>query len=611
LDDITRIVHISEQKEEIIHTPGFMNDYKIRGNEHYIVWTEQIPDVRWQNVNYSVIKLYNRKTGKVEQIGKKSRFYSPTINDKNLAFIEIRNTESVIFVYSLEEKTIIDSIKAEGIHFVDPQLINNDELVVILHENSGQSVALVNLKTHEIELLTENTFYEIKDPYIVDSTLFYISGENGTNNLYAISLKTKVKKQVTNVRYGIDGLSFSDHKLFFANYLSNGNNIGLIEVENALEQDYSAEFDGFLFVDSLVSQENFVANDKTISTNRYKIEKYNRFANLFNIHSWGLLYYNLDDFDFNPGITLLGQNVLNSSFLSLSYEKNLGLDADIYRIDWSYRGFYPRIDNAITFTKFDSYFLTHDDVLLKYPVEQTSYDIDISIPFNFSRNKYSKFIQPQIGHSFIHRKVDNIWSDSVFNGNINSLNYALYVSYTLKKAHQHIYPKFGFELRYQYKHTPFSENDLGSIISIENKIYFPGILKNQSFIINGGYQSKQFGYYQYADIQNVARGYTNPVNTEMLNLQLNYTFPVSYPDLSISSFAYIKRIYFNVFHDYTQAYFPNHDINYLQSSGFDIIGDMHLLRTILPLKTGVRAIYLHDLNKLRFEFLFRIDLSGL
>ena len=235
LDDITRIVHISEQKEEIIHTPGFMNDYKIRGNEHYIVWTEQIPDVRWQNVNYSVIKLYNRKTGKVEQIGKKSRFYSPTINDKNLAFIEIRNTESVIFVYSLEEKTIIDSIKAEGIHFVDPQLINNDELVVILHENSGQSVALVNLKTHEIELLTENTFYEIKDPYIVDSTLYYISGENGTNNLYAISLKTKVKKQVTNVRYGIDGLSFSNQKLFFANYLSNGNNIGIIEVEKALE----------------------------------------------------------------------------------------------------------------------------------------------------------------------------------------------------------------------------------------------------------------------------------------------------------------------------------------------------------------------------------------
>ena len=69
---------------------------------------------------------------------------------------------------------------------------------------------------------------------------------------------------------------------------------------------------------------------------------------------------------------------MNTSFINLSYERDLGLDADIYRFDWSYRGFYPRFDNALTYSRYDSYFVTHEDSVIRFPVNQASYDLDIS-----------------------------------------------------------------------------------------------------------------------------------------------------------------------------------------------------------------------------------------
>jgi hypothetical protein len=610
LENITSFVDINNEAEKKIFTPGYINDFRIRGNEQFIVWTEQFPDTRWQNKDYSIVKLLNLETNQVKLIGNKSRFYSPDIYYDTLSIVELGNEYSVILWYSIHNESFIDTIKIDNLHFIEPQIINPNQILTIVHEDDGQSIVIIDIKTQKIRYLTDKTFFEIKDPVLIDSTLFYINGENGVNNIYSINIETKERKQITNAAYGIDGLFYNNGNFIYSDYTSSGYKIKTLHIDKAFKQNIVSKNKSFLFADSLTSQEGGIIKNTDITNKKFKINKYSRLASLFNIHSWGLLYYNIDDYTFNPGITFLGQNILNTSFLTLSYEKDLSREADIYRFDWSYKGFYPTVDNAITYSKFDSYFLSHDDSILQFPVNQTSYDLDVSIPLNLTKNKFLRYIQPKIGHSFINRNVDHIWKDSVFTGTVSSFNYTFYGIYKLKKAHQHIYSRIGFELLYKFKHTPITENNLGSIVSLENKFYIPGILNDHHIILNANYQRKDRENYMYADIQNIARGYINSMNDEMFNYSANYTFPILYPDFSLSSISYIKRIYANVFFDYSETLYIG-KLNFYNSYGLDILSDMHLLRTVIPVKLGLRTIYLHNTEKIRFEFLFKLDLSNI
>jgi len=40
-----------------------------------IAWAENEPDIRWNNRDYSCLKLYDMKTGKVRQLTRKSRYF--------------------------------------------------------------------------------------------------------------------------------------------------------------------------------------------------------------------------------------------------------------------------------------------------------------------------------------------------------------------------------------------------------------------------------------------------------------------------------------------------------------------------------------------------------
>jgi len=80
-------------------------------------------------------------------------------------------------------------------------------------------------------------------------------------------------------------------------------------------------------------------------------------------------------------------------------------------------------------------------------------------------------------------------------------------------------------------------------------------------------------------------------NDEVYLLKLNYMAPLFYPDCSLGSIAYIKRIRANLFYDISltncsviqrktdkEMFF-----NYNQSScGIELYADVHFLRFIMP-----------------------------
>jgi len=170
-------------------------------------------------------------------------------------------------------------------------------------------------------------------------------------------------------------------------------------------------------------------------------------------------------------------------------------------------------------------------------------------------------------------------------------------------------PPWGQTLDINFRHTPFGDNNLGSIGAVETMFYFPGILRHHSIRIYCAWQRRESGDYSYASLVSYPRGYYNRSDDKLLSFEFNYKLPLLYPDLSIGPVLYVKRLKANFFFDYAQGDEGTHQ--YMRSMGTELTADMHVLRFLLPLDMGARFAYRPDIKFTTVEFLFLVNLNGL
>ncbi|MEI6435642.1 MAG: hypothetical protein WCP32_12410 [Bacteroidota bacterium] len=96
-------------------------------------------------------------------------------------------------------------------------------------------------------------------------------------------------------------------------------------------------------------------------------------------------------------------------------------------------------------------------------------------------------------------------------------------------------------------------------------------------------------------------------DSEMVSLQFNYKFPILYPDFSIGSVLYLKRVKMNLFYDWTKG-LENQSATIYQSTGAELTFDFHLLRFVAPFEMGVRTLYYPDSAGWGWEFLYSIGI---
>jgi hypothetical protein len=85
-------------------------------------------------------------------------------------------------------------------------------------------------------------------------------------------------------------------------------------------------------------------------------------------------------------------------------------------------------------------------------------------------------------------------------------------------------------------------------------------------------------------------------------MRLDYLLPLFYPDFSLGSLAYFKRIKSALFYDYGQGTYNDEQGNSIttsyQSVGIDLRTDIHFLRHLAPFDIGLRTYYrLNDFRR--------------
>ena len=635
LDDLTRIVEIYPNgTEKFIFTPGYYSPgvltyahnssadnngggmSALTYSKNLIAWTEPQPDPRWGNRDYSIIKIYDLQTQKVKKLTTKTRYFAPALSPDAQRIAAVSASENnqyfLIIIDTNSGSELNRFTTGENYFFTNPSWSGDGQNIVsVLMGDNGKCIAITDIATGVTKPVTEFSFTDISKPVIQGDFVVFTGAYSGVDNLFSLNLKTNEISQITSVKYGVTDPSFSvtGDSLYFSNYTADGFKIAKIafNTENWIPLKDVSDNSVKLY-EAIAAQEGAILEPSKIPEIDYEVKKYSKFSHLFKIHSWAPISIDATNFDVNPGVSVMSQNLLSTTFTSLGWAYDVNEKTGKYYVNLTYQGLYPIFDFRSDYGKRKSFTYDTLENRIDYSWMETNFSATARLPLIFSSGIFGRIVQPSITFTYLQLDMDKNDSLEFSHSNYKTINYRLYASNLKRRVEQDMNPRWGQMIDLSYFTSPFKNNSPGNLFSAETGLYFPGIWNHHSFNLYGGYQKRyENQVYYHGTVVNYPRGFILPVLDELSSFSANYKFPVFYPDFSLTSLAYLKRVKANLFYDFATGNHAGHHANY-QSAGMEFFVDMHVLRFLAPIELGYRLIFMPNENDFASEFLFSINL---
>ncbi len=635
MDEIQKFVVVgTDGKTKTIITPGFLSSEVFsvtkktalhetnntfsevgQSNQFLLAWTESINDPRWQERSYSEIRVYDSYTGKIKELTNRSRYFAPSFSPdgKTLAAVKVDVTNKCSIVLldaeSGEETKIV--VASDTDFYMTPSWSADGKKIVYTKLNEkGKGIYCFDLIKNEDTEVLEPTFIEISNPVFAGGFVLFNGSYSGIQNVYAINLTNKKVFQVTSAEFGAANarLSNDEKKIAYSNYTSAG--YGLVEaifdpksfIKISEINDFSPSLYKFL-----VTEENSISDSSAHVSPEIKSQPYKKAAHIFNFHSWAPAYINYSTGEYGTGISFMSQNELSTATTLIGYSYDMAEKTGKVTADFSWMAWYPVLDFKASYGGRAAY--TSDDTSVRYTYNETILGGGLTLPLTFTGGKYYKGLQLKL-HTSWHNITNNTSPEETkLTGTINSMDYGILVYRYIKQSGKDIYPRWGQSVNLGFRHTPFGDNDYGSIASVSTRFYFPGLMLHHGLRLDLNWQERNPGSYYYPNQINLPRGYYIFNVNSLKCYALNYKFPLLYPDFSLGPLAYFKRIKTTLFYDGGIGVTEDSSWN-LQSTGIELTSDMHVLRFVFPLDLGFRFGF-RPIEKSYFvDFLFSVNLSN-
>jgi len=635
IDDLGRFVLISPDKsEKIIYTPGSIFDESVDIKNQLIIWSERRADLRWTHADRSVILVYNIETKKKYEIKNENKLFSPIISPdlKSFAAVEVDPGNNIFLsVFDFNSGKLKQRFRTEdNQYFFTPCWDEKGEkLYFVSLSSKGKCINSYDLQTKEFKSITPPTFANLRNPVFTNHQLIFSADFTGIDYLYSIDPESHQIFRIHTANFGADYPSEANSKnqILFSNYSAHGYQLSILHLTDKtnLKEVADISLQSNQLADNLATEEsgipNFVNNDSI----KYRSKKYSKLHNLFNFHSWAPAYIDINSYEIRPGVSIFSQNKLGTAETQIGYDYNVADHTGKYKLAFNYSGLFPEFNTELSYGNGASnyYQVTKiDTVIQRYTWNEVAANIDIRLPLNLSKGKYSSAFFPEIKYTF-NRVIPNASiPDRFYSGSYQAMTYRLYYYHLLNQSVQNLMPKWGQKFDLMYMHTPFIGNNLGSIAGIQAVLYFPGFAKNDGIKIYQGYQQRNFTHaYNFSDLVRYPRGFQSFQNNKMYSLAADYKFPILYPDFSIGKLVFIKRLKSSLFYDYAWLsvpsprdkdgiVYPNYSEFDMKSLGLELTSDLHVLRFFAPIEMGLRTIYRPDFRDFQFNLLFSIDFNG-
>lgn len=247
-----------------------------------------------------------------------------------------------------------------------------------------------------------------------------------------------------------------------------------------------------------------------------------------------------------------------------------------------------------------------------YHWQEKSASLGIELPFNFSRGHYTRAIS--LKWSTLYKYVYNMdlreHTNGIpdTNGVIIPLKFTgIFINYQTK-AERDLQPNWGQTLQIQSEYALAGLSDFGTKqISVVAKQYLPGFMPSHGLYVQAGYEWQQNMNWQYRapSYMRFTRGYAQYSYDHWAMARAGYLFPVVYPDAHLGGTLYFKRLYAELFADYSRALDNGAKTTNFTSVGTELTLDFIPFRWIfLPMNIGIRISATVETNEFASEFMF-------
>ena len=619
--DIPHIVRIFDNgKEEKLFAPGLYFPHAFHYAAGKLVWNEQRPDPRWEHRNWSEIMIYDLETGKRKRITDHGRFFAPALSPDGEKIAAAETTP--LSEYSI---VILDAKTSEELFrfsYPDYDFImelawhpSEESIAVLAQNNDGKRIDIVRLKDHTYKNILPASHNDISSPQFMGEDIIFTGAWSGINNIYRVSAATGEVEKIISSRFGATYATANGSDIIWSDYTADGyqlKKVNISELTPVPLKDVEDHSPGLHR--TLAEQEETVISRENIPRNDYEATPYSRLANLFHLHSWAPAYIDGSSQEAGIGASMLFQNKLSTSFTTLGYlwdsEEETGKISAVY----SYQGWYPVVD-LIAESGHRRLYYEEDDVLKSILWTENQFNLALSVPLRFQRNAFFYGLTPYLSGGLTQALSNRHTPDTLFLGSnqyfafqdnqVYSQTYRLLGYRQKRSVARDVFPRSGQIFDIQYRHSPFTDQGMGSVFGVRGIVYLPGLFRHHGFRFSGGYQRKTRDErkpmamnYSYGNVIPISRGYSSLDLQKLSTFTADYAFPILYPDLSIRHIIYLMRLRGHVFSDFARGTgFPDPENNNLQrnysfaSYGFGIVGDMHLFRFIAPLSLGVEVAF--------------------
>ena len=635
LKDPDRIVHVDlmTAKEKVIFVPGnYIKDaLSVSGN--LLAWSEYLPDPRWDHRNYAVIRTFDMETGRSRYLTRRSRYFFPAIapDGSSIAAVHIDHENNC----SLDLLDPGNGAVLWRYAFPDKQLVTEptwspegDELLFCIVTDRGKTLAEIRPGSDSLIVLVENDRHYISGPvYLSEDTIIFTDSYSGIDNIYYLDETTRDIFQVHSSRFGAYNPNFTPRKdvLFWSAITSDG----LMLMESEVEPEKWTRVDhvtnhSIRLYEAIVRQEKCNLQDSAIRLRLNELRTaddgrktadggrpYSKLSHLFNLHSWAPLALDAGNLSVMPGVSVSSQNVLSTMTATAGYRYRPCERTGTLYAELTYSGLYPAIGVSYEYGNAAGY---REDPATgnswRYTWNESTFSANVSIPWNFSRGKYYRYVTPRFSTgvtSYLKNRstVEDFTAGACW-----------YNTYSIRAANYHftnfrdMYPRFGQTVYAVYKHGMPGRYRTGSLLACELNLYFPGIVRHHGLWIYAAAQQRWDNPDSdnlFATVISLPRGTEGFAADRLFSFSANYKLPLFCPDWSLGSVMYIKRFKLNLFYDYAGGK-TSGSYRWASSVGAELTADLHLLRFLYPFEVGVRSYYSRSENRWGWDFLAGIIL---
>lgn len=520
-------------------------------NNGRVVYAAYETDPRWGWRDYSVIRLFDLRTGLDRRLTRRSRFFSPDITPDGGRIVTVEQaTDGSCTLHLLDATTGMTLSRLpnpDSLFYTYPKFAGGHIITAVRNHKGEMSLARIDTATGAAVYLLPFSFQTIGFPSVKGDTIWFTASRNGQDRNYALAGGTLYQ---VNVPHG-DPLTgqYQFHASGAGQYTWNTNSaVGLhidqSDVRPDLQPIDPAGWARPLSLQGIDSLDKGPAGilDR-IAPAHYPTTKYPLGSHLINFHSWRP-YINDPDYQFS----LISNNILNTlqTELFVSYNRNeqykqVGADA-------TYAGLYPWIDAGWNYT-FDrnALFRGHTVYWNESEIRAGS-----SIPLYFVRGR--SFTSLQFGSDLVYnqRHYTGLYKDS-----FNSRAFAYidpYVSFVhqIQQTQQQIYPRLAQVVSLSYSRAVSALQANQFLAS--GYLYLPGLAYTHNLVLAAAFQQRDtLNNARFSNSFPFSRGYTAENFYRMWRWSASYHLPLAYPDWGIGNIVYFLRVRANLYYDYTRA----------------------------------------------------------